>query len=67
MECRVRECKFFHSLEGSAGFAVMTNKYQFFVVGNSDKPADEIRASKLADYPNSRFSTLSIAFSACME
>lgn len=48
---RVCECKFFHTLEGSAGFAVMSNKYQFFVVGDSDRPKDEIRVKKLADLP----------------
>lgn len=45
------ECKFFHTLEGSAGFAVMTNSYNFFVVGDSDRPKDEIRVSKLATFP----------------
>lgn len=45
------ECKFFHTLEGSAGFAVMTNSYNFFVVGDSGRPKDEIRVSKLATFP----------------
>jgi len=49
----VCECKFFHTLEGSAGFAVMSNKYQFFVVGDSDRSSDEIRVKKLADFPSS--------------
>ena len=49
----MNECKFFHNLEGSAGFAVMSNKYQFFVVGDSDRSSDEIRVKKLADFPNS--------------
>lgn len=48
---RVVECNFFHTLEGSAGFAVMTNKYQFFVVADSDRSKDEIRVKKLADIP----------------
>ena len=51
-EDRALECKFFHTLEGSAGFAVMTNKYEFFVVGDSDRPKDEIRANKLAGCPS---------------
>lgn len=50
-EHRVLECKFFHTLEGSSGFAVMTNKYQFFVVADSDRPKDDIRVKKLADVP----------------
>ena len=45
------ECKFFHTLEGSAGFAVMTNKYQFFLVADSDRSKDDIRVKKLADIP----------------
>ena len=45
------ECKFFHTLEGSSGFAVMTNNYQFFVVGDSDRGRDELRVKKLADLP----------------
>ncbi len=53
-EARVCECKFFHTLEGSAGFAVMSNKYQFFVVGDSDRSSDEIRVKKLADFPSSK-------------
>ena len=54
-EARVCECKFFHTLEGSAGFAVMSNKYQFFVVGDSDRTSDEIRVKKLADFPSSKY------------
>ncbi|XP_064405910.1 vacuolar protein sorting-associated protein 16 homolog isoform X2 [Halichondria panicea] len=50
---RVLECKFFHTLEGSAGFAVMTNKYQFFLVADSDRSKDDIRVKKLADIPSS--------------
>lgn len=50
-EDRVLECNFFHTLEGSAGFAVMTNSFNFFVVGDSDRPKDEIRVSKLATFP----------------
>ena len=45
------ECKFFHTLEGSAGFAVMTHNYQFFVVGDSDRGRDELRLKKMADLP----------------
>ena len=45
------ECKFFHTMEGSAGFAVMTHCYQFFVVADSSRPRDEIRVKKLADLP----------------
>lgn len=48
---RVCECKFFHTLEGSAGFAVMSNKYQFFVVGDSNRGKDELRFKKMADLP----------------
>lgn len=33
------------------GFAVMTNKYQFFVVADSDRSKDDIRVKKLADIP----------------
>ncbi len=29
----------------------MTNKYQFFVVGDSDRLKDEVRVKKLADIP----------------
>ena len=58
---RVCECKFFHTLEGSAGFAVMSNKYQFFVVGDSDRPKDEIRVKKLADLPPSELSCITLA------
>lgn len=50
-EHRILECKFFHTLEGSSGFAVMTNKYQFFVVADSDRPKDDIRIKQLADVP----------------
>ena len=50
-EDRVLQCKFFHTLEGSAGFAVMTNSYNFFVVGDSDRSKDDIRVSKLATLP----------------
>ena len=50
-EDRVLECNFFHTLEGSAGFAVMTNSFNFFIVGDSDRPKDEIRVSKLATFP----------------
>ena len=49
------ECKFFHTLEGSAGFAVMSNKYQFFVVGDSDRNKDDLRFKKMADLPSSKF------------
>ena len=45
------DCKFFHTMEGSAGFAVMTHCYQFFVVADSSRPRDEIRVKKLADLP----------------
>ena len=51
---RVNECKFFHTLEGSAGFAIMTNKYQFFVLGDSDRFKDELRFKKMADLPPSK-------------
>ena len=50
-EHRVSECKFFHTIEGSAGFALMTYNYQFFVVGDSDQGRDELRVKKLADLP----------------
>lgn len=50
----VCECKFFHTLEGSAGFAVMSNKYQFFVVGDTDRSKDELRFKKMADLPSSK-------------
>lgn len=50
-EHRVLECKFFHTLYGSAGFAVMTNCYQFFVVADSSRNRDEIRVKKLPDLP----------------
>jgi len=50
-EHRVMECKFFHTLEGNAGFAVMTHNFQFFVVGDSDRSRDELRVKKLADLP----------------
>ncbi len=46
------ECKFFHTLEGSAGFAVMTYSYQFFAVADSDRSRDELRVKKLADLPS---------------
>ena len=29
----------------------MTNKFQFFVVADSDRPKDDIRVKKLADVP----------------
>jgi hypothetical protein len=29
----------------------MTNSFNFFVVGDSDRPKDEIRVSKLATFP----------------
>ena len=45
------ECKFFQTLSGSAGFAVMTNCYQFFVVADSSRSRDEIRVKKLPDLP----------------
>ena len=45
------ECKFFHTVEGNAGFAVMTYNFQFFVVGDSDRSRDELRVKKLADLP----------------
>ena len=45
------ECKFFHTVEGNAGFAVMTHNYQFFVVGDSDRSRDELGVKKLADLP----------------
>ncbi len=45
------DCKFFYTLEGSAGFAVMSNKYQFFVVGDSGRSKDDIRVKKMADLP----------------
>ena len=48
------ECKFFHTLEGNAGFAVMTHNFQFFVVGDSDRSRDELRVKKLADLPGIR-------------
>ena len=51
---RVLECKFFHALSGSAGFAVMTNCYQFFVVADSSRSRDEIRVKKLPDLPCKR-------------
>ena len=50
-EHHVLECKFFHTMEGSAGFAVMTNCYQFFVVPDTSRPRDEIRVKKVADLP----------------
>lgn len=45
------ECKFFHTLEGISGYAVMTNCYQFFVVADMSRPRDEIRVKKVADLP----------------
>lgn len=45
------ECKFFHTVEGSAGFAVMTNCYQFFLVADTSRPRDEVRVRKIADLP----------------
>ena len=45
------DCKFFHTIEGSGGFAVMTNCYQFFVVADTCRPRDEIRVKKVADLP----------------
>lgn len=51
-EHRVLACKFFHTLEGNAGFAVMTNNHQFFVVGDSDCGRDDLRVKKLADFPS---------------
>ena len=50
-EHRVLDCKFFHTMEGSGGFAVMTNCYQFFVVADTCRPRDEIRVKKVADLP----------------
>lgn len=47
----VAECKFFHTAEGNSGFAVMTNKFQFFIVSNSDRSRDDIRLKALADLP----------------
>jgi hypothetical protein len=51
-EHRVLDCKFFHTMEGSGGFAVMTNCYQFFVVADTCRPRDEIRVKKVADLPS---------------
>ena len=38
-------------MEGSAGFAVMTHCFQFFVVADISRPRDEIRVKKIADLP----------------
>ena len=51
----IQECKFFHTLEGSSGFAIMSNKYQFFVLGDSDRAKDDLRFKKMADFPPSEF------------
>ena len=56
----VAECKFFHTSEGNSGLAIMTNKFQFFVVSNSDRPKDEIRLKALADLPSTVVMFLSI-------
>ena len=45
------DCRFFHTMEGTGGFAVMTNCYQFFVVSDTSRPRDEIRVKKVADLP----------------
>ena len=50
-EHRVLDCRFFHTMEGTGGFAVMTNCYQFFVVSDTSRPRDEIRVKKVADLP----------------
>jgi hypothetical protein len=52
-EERALECKFFHTLEGFAGFAVMTYNFQFFVVSDSNRDQDNLRAKALAELPAS--------------
>lgn len=46
------ECKFFHTLEGYGGFAVMTYEYKFFVVADSDRDKDSLRVKAMAELPS---------------
>lgn len=48
---RVADVKFFHTVEGFAGFAIMTFNYHFYVVADSDRDKDEIRVKVLAELP----------------
>lgn len=50
-EQRILDCKFFHTVSGSAGFAVMTYNFQFFVVSDSDRDQDSLRVKALAELP----------------
>ena len=45
------DCKFFHTLEGYSGFAVMTYEYRFFVVSDSDRDRDSLRVKAMAELP----------------
>ena len=56
------QCKFFHTVEGNAGFAVMTYNFQFFVVGDSDRSRDELRVKKLADLPGTCMSYIIVRY-----
>ena len=38
----------------------MSNKYQFFVVGDSDRSKDELRVKKLADLPSSVYHNIGL-------
>lgn len=33
----------------------MSNKYEFFVLGDSDRAKDDLRFKKMADFPPSEF------------
>lgn len=58
----MKQCKFFHTVEGNAGFAVMTYNFQFFVVGDSDRSRDELRVKKLADLPGTCMSYIIVRY-----
>ncbi|XP_019850373.1 PREDICTED: vacuolar protein sorting-associated protein 16 homolog [Amphimedon queenslandica] len=54
---RVAQVRFFHSIEGFAGFAVMTFDYHFYVVADSDRDKDDIRVKTLAELPSGTLNT----------